>query len=65
MYREAVNKKIKNENAPLFTNHKPLKITDPKKNIKFITQYQTLENFLSNWRCMEISVSLESLNKKY
>jgi hypothetical protein len=30
-YSEIVDTKIKEENAPLFRNHKPLKIPDPKK----------------------------------
>jgi hypothetical protein len=35
-YWEIVDTKIKKENAPLFKNHKPLKIPDPKKGIKFV-----------------------------
>jgi hypothetical protein len=36
-YWEIVDSKIKKENAPLIRNHKPLKIPDPKKGIKFVS----------------------------
>jgi hypothetical protein len=41
-YWEVVDAKIKKENAPLFRNHKPLKIPDPREGFKFIPHKEVL-----------------------